>query len=305
MYKVLIATTSFSKISVRHKKELSRLNIEIILNPHNRKLRKKELIEILNDEKLIAVIAGTETYDKEVLNLSYLKFISRLGSGISNIDFATSKKLRIKLTSKPKLTATPVAELALGALILLLRNLDHSNENLKNYNWIRSDGCSLENKKVLIIGFGRVGRKLASLLKSFNVRILVFDPLVKKLNTHYQKVTLKKGIKTADIISIHVNTESQILGKNEFKIMKKNMILLNSSRGAVVSENDLIKALKSGVVSRVWLDVFKNEPYYGKLIKHDQAFLTPHIGSYTSESRKKMENECLEEIINFVKKIKV
>ena len=294
MRKILIATSSYGKINYRNNLFFKKNNIKIIRNKLKRKLKKIELINILKDKAVIAVIAGLEEYDEEVINTSNLKIIVRLGSGISNIDLECARKNKIKIFSSPIPTVSSVTELTIGALLVLLRNLDHSNAHLKNKKWIRFKGELISEKKVLILGYGRIGKAVSKVLLSLGAKIYVHDPNVKSIkNKKIKTISLIKGLKICDVISMHTNTENEILGEKQFKLMKNGSIILNSSRGKTISEKYLINAIKTGVVSRAWLDVFNEEPYSGELTNLENVFLTPHIGSFTIKTRNEMEIECL------------
>tara|TARA_A100000164_G_C21850815_1_gene744883 strand:- start:207 stop:1160 length:954 start_codon:yes stop_codon:yes gene_type:complete len=305
MRKLLIATSSFGKIDNSYNSFFKKNNIKLIYNEFKRKLKKEELINILKDEKVTSVIAGLEEYDKEVISKSNLKIIVRLGSGISNVNLDYAKKKKIKIFSSPLPTIRSVTELTVGALLVLIRNLDYSNTSLKNKKWKRFKGELISEKKILILGYGRIGKAVSKALMDLGAEIYVSDPKIKKIkNQRINKVGLSKGLKMCDVISVHTNTEKELIGKNEFKLMKRGSIILNCSRGKTISEKYLISSIKKGIISRAWLDVFNEEPYYGELTKLDNVFLTPHIGSFTSKTREQMEAECLNIIKNYFRKNK-
>lgn len=262
------------------------------MNPHKRKVTPEELRELLPD--VIGLIAGTEKIDRETLKNSQLKVISRVGTGTDSIDLAAAKELGIAVRNTPDAPITAVAELTLGSLLSLLRRTHQMNQDLHIKTWDKKMGIQLTGKTVLIVGFGRIGKYLAKLLKPFEVKLLTVDPVL-------PGISLKEALPQADIISLHTSGSQQILGKNEFSIMKDGVCILNVARGGAVDETALIEALKSGKVAGAWLDVFSEEPYKGPLAEFSQVILTPHIGSYTKECRTCMEIEAVDNLLKHLK----
>lgn len=273
---------------------------EVIDNPFKRKLTKEELLNLLSPD-VVGLIAGLEPLDREVLQKSNLKVISRVGSGLSNIDLNAAKELGIKVCYTPYGPTTSVAELTLGAILSLIRMAPQMDRDLHQGLWNKKIGLQLEGKTVVIIGFGRIGRKVADLLLSFKVNILVVDPFCKKDIVDYTVLSLEEALPKADIITIHSSGNECLLGDKEFSLMKKGVYLLNAARGGSLSESSLIKALDDNKVAGAWLDTFENEPYTGPLIKYQQVILTPHVGSYTLECRKQMETEAAVNLLNALK----
>ena len=294
---ILIGPSSFGETNRKPIEILEKKGFHVIKNPYGRKIKKKELIKLLS-KNVVGLIAGLETLDNEVLSKSSLKIISRVGSGTSNIDLQSLKKNKIILFSIPDGPVASVSELTVANIINLFRNIVPMNKDLQNGKWKRQIGNELKGKNILIIGYGRIGRKVASLLEPFEVNIMVYDPYLSiKLKKKYKMVSLNQGLKKADLITIHSSGNKCILGKDEFKTMKNGMLLCNAARGELISERDLIHALKSGVVTAGWLDTFEEEPYDGKLTKFKQLILTPHIGSYTRECRTSMEEKAVNNLI--------
>ena len=295
--KILIATSSFAINDKNPINRLKKCGFELIINPYKRKLSQKELKNFVKDKSLFGVIAGLETYDENILKNSSIKIISRLGSGISNIDLKVAKKLKIKVLSTPDAPTEAVAELTVGMMIALLRNIVNSNNDLKKEKWNRSFGGLLKNKKILIIGYGKIGKKVHHHLKNFNADIFIYDPF-KNLKSISISKNLNSLLSKVDIISCHASGNQEILGEQQFKKIKKGTILLNSSRGSIVSEKQIINAIQNKTLSFAWIDVFNSEPYRGKMTKLKNIILTPHISSYTVETRIKMENDAVMNLIN-------
>ena len=272
------------------------------LNKKGRKLTSKEVIDILQDYD--GVIAGTELYTKEILRqISNIKVISRLGVGMDNIDLEFAKSMDIKVYKSKTTPALSVVELTLGLILDLLRKINQQNNQLKTGVWNKQMGELLTNKTLGIVGMGNIGKQLVKTLKGFNLNIIAHDLnqdelFAKEYNIQYAELDLL--LQKSDIVSIHLNLTDEtnrLFDYNTFKKMKKNAILINASRGEIINEADLIKALDEKLIRGVGLDVFEYEPYNGPLVNYDNVILTPHIGAYAKEIRMKMELEAAENLI--------
>ena len=295
--RLLIATSTFGEyLDETFLKKMTN-KFHIIQNPYKRKMTKKELLFYLQKYKIEYVISGLEVYDKEVIESSNLKIISRLGSGMSNIDIKLAKSKKIKIFSTPHAPTNAVAELTLSMILNLLKDSFKMNNKMRNKKWERYIGNLLEEKTVLIVGYGNIGKRLSKLLKPFNVNLLICDKKF-KINKLNQFKSLSLALPKADIVTFHVNKDEVMLGENEIKFLKKGVFILNASRGRVIDEKALIKCLRNRIVKRAWIDVFDEEPYFGKLSSFENVILTPHIGSYTKETREQMEIESFKNIIN-------
>lgn len=295
--KILIGPSTFSEADSSPLERLRRAGCEIIVNPFGRKLTKAELCELLA-KGITGLIAGLEPLEEDVLERSRLRVISRCGAGLSNIDLKAAGKLKIKVYATPDAPTLAVAELTVGAMLCLIRMLPEMDRELHLGNWTKKIGAQLKRKKVAIIGFGRIGRKVAELLGPFEADIIVVDPKPDKAAKKYKLLPLRNALKTADIVTIHASGDSAIIGKEELKLVKRGSYLLNAARGALVEEKALVSALEDGRIKAAWLDTFETEPYSGPLRKYPQVILTPHIGSYTAECRKDMEMEAVNNLIN-------
>lgn len=295
--KILIATSSFAEQNKAPLDKLKGTGCQVIDNPYKRKLKKEELIDLLSGG-ITGIIAGLESLDREVLSKSKLKVISRCGSGLSNVDLAAAQDIGIIVCSTPDCPTESVAELTLGAMLGILRMLPRMDKDLHSGQWNKKIGGELKGKTVTIIGFGRIGKRVADLLKPFGVKIIVVDPALKKAIRGIKICQLEEALKQTDIITIHCSGEQEVIGAEEFFLMKRGVFLLNAARGILVNEEALINALKEGKVKGGWIDVFNNEPYSGPLTEYSQVMLTPHVGSYTLECREIMELQAVDNLIN-------
>ena len=292
---VLIAPSSFAELDDAPARKLTDNGFEIVGNPFHRKLTSPELRDLLNG--VTGIIAGLETLDKAILSASSLRVISRCGIEMSNVDLEAAKELGIAVRNTPDAPTAAVAEMTLGAMLGLLRMIPIMNEDLHRGKWTKKIGLQLSGKTVLIIGFGRIGRYVARLLKPFDVKILAVDPVLEGMIDQTPIVPLQEALPQADIITLHLGGVSQVLGPSEFAMMKEGVFILNAARGGVIHENSLSNELETGKVAGAWLDTFTEEPYSGPLTGFPQVILTPHVGSYSRECRQRMEMEAVDNLI--------
>lgn len=294
MREVLIATSKFNK-----KLLIDNYGFKFILNPFGRTLSETELLELSNDN-IVGILAGTESYTENVLyNFPNLKVISRCGSGTDNLRKDLLDNLDIKLFTTPDSPVKAVAELTVGLIFSILRNIPKHDKDIKNGIWNKFNGNLLYGKSVGIVGHGKIGGYLEKILNSFGCIVYYYDPLsISKKNF----LPFESLIQNSDIISIHVpsneSTKSLFTEENFFKNLKEGCIVINTSRGDLIDTQLLYTYLVKHKISGAALDVYDNEPYRGSLIELDNVVLTPHIGSYTYESRSEMEILSLQNLMD-------
>jgi len=301
MKKLFIATSSFGQYDQRPLELLKKLKIKYTLNPLSRKLSKTELIE--HAQEYDHILAGTEKYDENVfLNLPKLKYIFRLGTGIDNINISIAKQKKIKVTSSKITPEKAVAELVVGMILTLLRKINAQDQNLKRNIWKKEMGFLLHKKTVGIIGYGKIGKYLKKILRGFGVNVIVHDIKKIKLIKNY---SLKYLISQSDIVTVHANytkKNKKLLDSKILNKLKKNSVLINTSRAEIIDYECLYKLLKNKKILGAALDVFEKEPYQGKFQKLNNVILTPHIGSYAREIRSEMELEAAKVISKIILK---
>ena len=298
--KIAISTTAFGQYDKSVIELCRKHGYEVVFNPHRRKLRSDELVEIA--EEAVGLIAGTESItEKVLLKLPSLKVISRCGSGLDNVDIESAKRLGIRVFNTPDAPTTAVAELTIGLILALLRKISLMDREIRNNIWKKRMGNLLLDKQVGIIGFGRIGKKVSSLLRAIGTNVFFSDPAVTEKETiPFPKVEFKELLEKSDIISLHLSYSEEnhkLFGEKEFSQMKQGAFLINCSRGNIIDEEALYKVLKNGRLAGAAVDVFEKEPYDGPLKELDNVILTPHIGSYAKEARIKMEIEAVENLI--------
>lgn len=288
---VAVGASSFAKSSKEAWNILTEKGFEIRNNPYGRKLTKSETIDFLSDAD--GLLAGLEVLDEDVFSsCSKLKAVARIGIGMDNVDCDAAKRHGIKVSNTPDAPTEAVSEMCLTALLTLSRNVVFADRGLHEHRWSKAIGFSLHGKTILFIGYGRIGRAFAELLKPFGMTILYTDPAFSD-----GSIELEEGLKRADIISLHASGKDAILTQNRFAEMKDGVVILNSARGSLIDEEALCDALESGKVRSAWLDVFREEPYDGILAEDSRVLLTPHISTYTDRCRHDMEMQAACNII--------
>lgn len=300
---VQVTTSTFGKAGTKPIEYLEGKEIDYRVNPYGRTLTEDEAIEVL--EKADGVIAGTEPLTKKVLKqLPKLKIISRCGTGMNNVDLEAAEELGIKVFNTPTVHVDAVAELSLTATLSSFRNVVHNDQSVRSGGWKKKMGRSLYQKKVGIIGFGKVGRKFCELLQPFTTNIFFYDPFVvediqQELNA--TQLSLESLMETVDILSLHVPYSKEnhhMINAENLSLLKDDVLIINTSRGGLINEDDLFMFLKDHPAASAYLDVFESEPYEGRLKELENVTLSPHVATTTRETREKME---LEACINLAK----
>ncbi len=305
MPKALITTVPFALKNSKPLMILEREKINYLVNPLGRKLKENELAEMIEDFDVI--IAGTEEITEKVINnAKNLKLISRVGIGLDNINLQAAKNKGIFVTYTPDAPAPAVAELTVGLIISLIRNIHVSNHFMHVGKWHRYFGKRISEITIGIIGVGRIGKGVINRLQSFSPKkILINDIDPNKLQLSYpniQKAEKQEIYENSDVISLHIPLNIQtknLINYNHLNSMKPNSYIINTSRGGIINENDLIMALKEGKLSGAAVDVFENEPYQGGLLGINNCLLTSHMGSMTEDCRSRMEIEATEEVVRY------
>ncbi|MBK9272740.1 MAG: 3-phosphoglycerate dehydrogenase [Saprospiraceae bacterium] len=263
------------------------------------------------------IIRSATKIRKEIIDAgTKLKFIARGGVGLDNVDVSYALQKGIQVINTPASSSISVAELAFAHMLSLSRGLQehqtkmNSGESFTELKKKYSQSSEVSGKQLLLIGFGRIARELARMCLGLQMKITVHDPFLQKASLTFEMeqqkfqiqfpmVSLDEGIGSADFISIHAPFSGQaILGANEFSKMKKNAIVINTSRGENIDEVALIDALDKGIISGAGLDVFHGEPnVHSGILSHSKISKSPHIGASTIEAQERIANELVDQIL--------
>jgi D-3-phosphoglycerate dehydrogenase len=306
--RVLITTVPFGEADRAALDLLEADGIEYVINPIGRRLREDELIELIQGFGI--VIAGTEPITEKVIaSAPHLGLIARVGIGLDNVHLPSARDRGIQVTYTPDAPSAAVAELTIGQMISLLRGLSLADRNMHNGIWHRTMGARLSQVTVGLIGLGRVGRLVARHLSGgfSGVRILANDiaPDLDFGRAHQIEWLEKEQIyREADIISLHLPLTPltrNLITMREIEMMKKNVLLINTSRGNMINERDLVLSLRAGRIAGAAIDVFEREPYTGELGILENCLLTSHMGSMSQDCRARMEIEATQEAVRFLR----
>lgn len=307
MYKIGVIDTINPK-GIELLRSNKNFNVEVITD-----LSKENLLKEL--PKYDGVTLRRGKLDSEVLkNCKNLKVIARHGVGYDNVDTNYLKKNNITLLITHNSTSTSPAEHIMFMILNIYKGRDMFDKMVRDGNFHKAihlqidDNFELFAKKILIIGFGRIGKKLIKKCLGFDMNVLVYDPfvdekIIKSLGGK-KIVDLEKSLKETDILSMSVplteNTKNMISYK-QISSMKKNAIIINVSRGGVVNESDLNDALDKNIISFAGLDVFENEPpeINNPLLKNKRVLLSPHAATFTKECLEDMSLETAQNVIDF------
>ena len=293
--RVLVSPTSYGKNDTRLKTELEAQVGEVVYNPTGKPLTSAEVAQLLPG--VDGYIAGLDAIDSRALQAAdRLKVIARYGVGVDSVDLEAARKKGIVVTNTPGANSVSVAELALGLMLALARQIPEAVEAVHQGKWPRYSGVSLEGKMIGILGLGAIGKQLARRLGGFDCKIMAFDPFADTVFAKEHSIilaSLEAVTEQSDFISLHLPllAETRDIVNDAFlSRMKKGSFLINTSRGEVVDEGALLKALQSGHLKGAGLDAFTVEPPEAgnPLLALPQVIATPHLGAQTDGATSNM-----------------
>ncbi len=261
------------------------------------KLAPDELLKRIGDYDGIVVRSATKV-TKEVIEAGKnLKIIARGGVGVDNIDVPAAEARSIKVINTPGASAISVAELAIGHMLAVSRFLNVSTVEMRQGKWPKkeySQGFELYKKSLGIIGLGNIGKEVARRALAFGMHVLAYDPPFTPMDFFVEITTKERVLANADFLTLHIPFDKKTgpaIGKKEFDMMKKGVVVINCSRGGVVDDMALLDALNSGKVAGAGLDVFAEEPptdAMKALLNHPRVSVSPHIGGSTIEAQERV-----------------
>jgi D-3-phosphoglycerate dehydrogenase len=303
-------------ISTDAKKQLEERGFTVITE----KVNQEDLITKINEENYEGILVRSATkIRKDIIDACpNIKFVGRGGVGVDNIDVEYAREKGIFVFNTPASSSQSVAELVIGNMFAISRFIGKSARNIQDgdFNKLKKEygsGVELRGKTLGIIGFGRIGQTLASYAIGIGMDVVAIDIEEKtvgisastekyKLSTYIDvKTNINDILPICDYISLHVPKQSNgnsVIGRNEFELMKDGVRIINTSRGGVVNELELIEYLNNGKVAGAALDVFENEPTpMNELLSHPNILSTPHIGAATNEAQDRIGQEIVDIIV--------
>jgi len=302
---VFVSTSPYGAYNSSLKDALS--PFETHYNTSGREYPKIALIEQVKKINPEYIIAGVEKYDKEVLEYApNLKLIARVGIGLNAIDLDECKKRGIAVTYTPNAPSNAVAELTIAQILNGLRYISQADKLIRNNAWERFIGREIENVKIGIIGFGRIGKLVYDKINKLGAKEILVNDIDHSQFQNYpeaKKASKEEIIKNCDVITLHIPLENETINfikKEDFQKMKPNAVLINNSRGKIVNESDLYAWLHTNPNAFTALDTYEKEPYSGSLSNLGNILFSAHMGSCSEKSRNDMEGGALAEVLNAI-----
>ena len=314
----VLANDGISKSGI---KALEKAGFEVITT----KVAQEQVANFINTHQIsvILVRSATKVRQEIIENCPSLKIIGRGGVGMDNIDVTYAREKGIHVINTPASSSESVAELVFAHLFTGVRFLHDANRNMPlegdtHFEGLKkayANGIELRGKTLGIIGFGRIGQAVAKMALGLGMRVIASDKFVEEavirvdfyndqfINVAIQTEPMEDLLKHSDFITLHVPAQDEyVIGREEFKMMKDNVGIINAARGGILDEVALIDALDEEKVLFAGLDVFENEPTPEiKILMHPKISLTPHIGAATLEAQDRIGTELAEQIISILK----
>ncbi len=300
MNKFVISTSSFDTDNNPAVQRLVGAGLELVMNPHGRRLTEDEAESLLQDN-VVGMIAGVEPLTARVIqSAKNLQVISRCGTGMDSVDQAAAKQQGLIVLNTPEAPAQAVAELTLGFILTGLRQICQTDRLIRAGEWPRTQGGLLAAQTVGLIGLGHIGKRVARLCQAFDAKVVAYDPHIEQAPSGITLLSMEQLLKTADIISLHTPYSSELhhlIDAQALMHMKPGAMIINAARGGLIDEQALKEALDNGKLRMAVLDAFEQEPYQGPLLECDNLILSSHVGSLAREARRNMEHEAGENLV--------
>ena len=300
----VLATDGMAPPAVKKLKELGYEVVEQFYEP-------EDLKKAVQDTDVMVVRSATKVR-KDIIDAAAetgkLKLVIRGGVGIDNIDKDYAEEKGVKVTNTPAASSASVAELAIGHMFAMARNIGIANATMRQGEWNKKkyEGIELSGKTLGLIGFGRIAREVAKRATALGMNVIYTKrsgELVEEKTAKF--VDMDTLLAESDFISLHIPKQADkdhVIGKEEIAKMKDGVFLVNTARGGLIDEDKLVEALDSGKISAVALDVYREEPTKNtKITSHPKISMTPHIGAATKEAQVRIGDEIVEIIEEFFK----
>tara|TARA_B100000678_G_scaffold54046_1_gene43304 strand:- start:2461 stop:3399 length:939 start_codon:yes stop_codon:yes gene_type:complete len=271
----------------------------------------EQLAEKIGNYEVVVVRSRTKIVKELVEKADKCQIIARVGVGLDNIDQDSAKAKNIKVINAVEGAITAVAELVVGLMLSMAREIPRADREIRNGNWIKKElmGSELKGKYLGIVGLGNIGKRLGRIARALNMNIIGYDvvPIDEGFSKEVglMKADLDTLLSSSDYVSLHVpllDSTKHMINAEKLKTMKKTARIINTSRGGVIDEDALYNALKAGNLAGAALDVFEAEPATGNNLTSLPNFIsTPHMGAQTKEAQSLAANVIAEKIIQILR----
>ena len=287
---------------------LEKNGLQITYEPE---ITPEQIAEKIGNYEVVVVRSRTKITKDLIQRADKCKVIARVGVGLDNIDQDTAKEKNIRVINAVEGAMNAVAELVIGLMLSLAREIPRADREVRNGNWIKKElmGTELRGKYLGIVGLGNIGKRLGRLAKSFNMNIIGFDvmPIDEEFSKEVglMKADLGTLLASADYVSLHVpllDSTKHMINAENIATMKKTARIINTSRGGVIDEDALYDALKNGNLGGAALDVFEIEPATSNKLRELPNFISPpHMVAQTKEAQSLAANVIAEKIIQILR----
>ena len=271
---------------------------------------RAEFFERIKDAEVVINVRAYSTFDEEALDHApKLRMIAVLGVGTDNIDLAAAKRRGVMVTNTPGANSVSVAELALGLMFAVVRAIPLSDRRLRAGTWQHPPAFEFQGKTLGLLGLGAIGSHLARLGRGIGMEVIAWswstDPeRARRLGV--ELVERDEVFRRADVVSVHLRNTTEArgsVGRRELELMKPSAVLINTARAAILNQDDLVEALRSGRIAGAGLDVYLTEPLspeQNPFKDLDNVVITPHLGGVTAESNVRSNKMPVDNIIAFL-----
>ncbi len=279
-----------------------------------KKVNHTELLTLIADYEAIVVRSATKVTADVIEHGLNLKVIARAGAGLDNVDVTFAQERGIEVVNSPDANTLAVAEHTLGLILSLARHLPRGDAALKQGEWAKKQlmGTGLAGKTLGIVGFGRIGREVATRAQAFGMQVIVNQrrPTPElNLALGVESVDLDDLLQQADFVSLHVPSKPEtqnLISQAQLTLMKPTAYLINTARGTVIDEAALLTALNEGQIAGAGLDVFQKEPAIdSELARHPRVIATPHIAASTADAQQAAAITVAQKIIDILRDVEV
>jgi D-3-phosphoglycerate dehydrogenase / 2-oxoglutarate reductase len=266
----------------------------------------EELLQVAGEYDALIVRGRTKVTSAVLEAGCNLKVVGRAGVGVDNIDLNAARQHNVTVVNSPLATTIAVAELTMALMLAMVREVPRADAAMKNGKWLKKEleGVELCQKKLGVVGYGRIGQAVAKRAAAFDMEVLVCDPYISEDGVRLSGCdpeSLENLLSSSDFITLHVPlsiTTRNLIGHKQFQLMKDGVYIIDAARGGVVDEEALYEALESGKVAGAALDVFVTEPPgKTKLVDHPRVIATPHVGAQTVEAQQRAAEDIATEIV--------
>lgn len=299
-----------TRVLPQHGMEILKQHVDLHVYDKNEAMPRERLIECVEDKQGLICLLN-DVIDEEVITAGRaLKIIANYAVGYNNINVEEATKRNICVTNTPGVLTETTADLAFVLLLAVARRIPEADRYVREGHFTGWEpmlllGTDVYNKTLGVIGFGRIGRAVATRANGFGMRILYYEPkqlpvqIEQQYSADYRM--LDDLLRESDFVSIHVpltDATHHLIAQRELALMKRSAFLINTSRGPVVDEGALVTALKNKSIAGCALDVFEHEPIIAEELKElPNAVLAPHIGSASAETRAKMARMVADDVV--------